>query len=92
MRGDLLIAAPGPPASFDLQFDSLASTEIEVAGGEVGNTILSPGGGVTFRVVPQPSRVRHPVWWDEEPHTFFELRIEMPRASGETTFSIAATR
>jgi hypothetical protein len=77
-------------SALEFQFDAAASTEVDVSGGEVGDMILDPGGGVVFRVLPHATRVRHHVWWSRELHSFYRIRLAMPKASGETTFSISS--
>jgi len=89
-RADLLVAAPRPLASLDLHFDTAAGTKLEIRGGEAGDMILTPDGGVAFQVRPQGGRIRHPVWWSREAHTFYRLHVSMPDASGSTVFSISS--
>jgi hypothetical protein len=89
-QADLLIAAPGELRALEFQFDAAASTDVNDSGGEVGDMILDPSGGVVFKVLPTPSRVRHPVWWSQDLHSFYRIRVAMPNASGETTFSISS--
>jgi hypothetical protein len=89
-RADLLIATSQSLSSLDLRFDAAAGTSLEIRGGEAGDMILTPDGGVAFRVRPQGGRIRHPVWWSREAHTFYRLRFSMPDASGATVFSISS--
>jgi hypothetical protein len=91
-HADILVAAPQPLSSIDLLFDSAAGTEVEISGGAPGDMILTPSGGVTFRVLPHDSRIRHPVWWSDESYTFYRLRVRMPDVFRETTFSISSAR
>ena len=91
-RADLLIAAPQTLRSIELEFDAAAGTSLEVDGGEATDMILTPRGGVAFRVRLLEGRVRHPVWWSQKVHTFYRLGLAMPDAAGSTTFSISESQ
>ena len=88
--GEILVASAAPIATLELGFDGGESTALEVGGGDVEDMILRPDGGVSFVVRLRQGRVRHPVWWSDEEHSFYRLRVAMPEAKGETTFSIGS--
>jgi hypothetical protein len=88
--GELVIASPASVRELQVVFDAAAATSLEVDGGTVGSMTLTPDGGVAFDVLLGKSRVRHPVWWSREVHSFHRLRLSMPTAKGTTVFSIGS--
>lgn len=87
-EGELRIAAAGELAYLDLAFGADAASELEVDGATLENLLFLPGGGVTFRLVPDPARVRHRIWGREDTHTMYRLRISMPDSVRDQPFLV----
>ena len=79
-EAELLLVSRAELGSLLLEFERQASSQLEVGGGELGETILRPDGGVAFEVLLGEPRIRHPVWWSEEPHHFYFLALRLPGA------------
>lgn len=61
-------------------FGKAAPSAIAFAGGEVGERVLAPGGGISFRVLPQGWVRRHPMWWTPQPQWLYLLTLQLPEA------------
>jgi hypothetical protein len=77
---ELLLASRAELGSLLLEFERRASSRLEVGGGELGETILRPDGGVAFEVLLGKPRAVHPAWWSDEPHHFYLLELRLPGA------------
>ena len=64
--------------SLYLQFGTQAEPELEVRGGELGEMVLLPSGGVGFRIENPRLRALHPMWWSTDRHYNYVLQIHMP--------------
>jgi len=91
-RAELTIASPTAIGSLYLQFGSQAEPELEVRGGELGNMVLSPDGGIGFQIGDLDRRSLHPMWWSDEKHHVYVITIRMPQleAVKTQTFTIRA--
>ncbi len=89
-EAELLLVSRAELGSLLLEFDRRASSRLEVEGGELGETILRPDGGVAFEVLLAEPRVRHPPWWSEDTHHFYLLHLRLPVARAvPIAFSLA---
>jgi hypothetical protein len=80
----LLVSSPRPLAALKLAFGRRAPSRLEVGGGEAGETLFRPDGGVGFRVELGEPRARHPMWWSpEEPQSLYLLELRLPGAPPE---------
>ena len=88
---ELMIASEKPLEAVLIDFGPEARTDLRVEGGELGNTVFRPDGGVRFEIVlGEPDRV-HPMWFSPKPHSIYLLEIEMPGApDAELPVSILA--
>lgn len=78
--GNLVVASPRPVDRLFLAFDGQAGSELEVVGGELGNTLFQGDGGVGFEILLEESARRHPMWWSDSRQTLYDLRVRLPRA------------
>ena len=69
-----------PVQSVLLDFDGQAGIELEVEGGELGNTVFRGDGGIGFEVLLGESDRRHPVWWSRQEQSLYDLRLRLPTA------------
>lgn len=81
-KAELQMATPVALAAVYLQFGSQAEPELEVRGGELGDTVLLPDGGVGFRVEELDRKALHPMWWSAEKQFNYVLRLDMPMDEG----------
>lgn len=79
---ELQIATPAALQSVHLQFGSQADPDLQVRGGDLGDTVLLPDGGIGFRVENLTRQALHPMWWDTERHHNYVLQLYMPKAEG----------
>lgn len=75
---ELLVASEQPLEALYLELGPRSGSEIEVAGGEVGETLFRPAGGVRFEIRLGEPRARHPMWWGDGDHFLYLLRVRMP--------------
>lgn len=78
--GNLLVIAERPLESVLLEFDGQAGSEIDISGGELGNTVFRGDGGVAFEVSLGDSDRKHPLWWSRQEHSLYDLRLRLPKA------------
>ncbi len=79
-QAELLIASGRTLDALRLDFGPEAPSTIEVTGGDLGERLLGPGGGIGFRV-DQPQRLaHHPLWWTPVPQHLYRLTIRFPDA------------
>lgn len=91
-RGELLVASVIELAVLRLDFGADAPSELEVAGSEVMERLLDPGGGIGFRLRAEPV-AHHPLWWTAERMWLYRLAIQLPDATpGAHTFRITGER
>jgi hypothetical protein len=79
-RGEVLLASRAPLGSLLVEFAREAEGDLEVGGGELGETILRPDGGIAFVVLLDAPRARHPTSRSREPEHFYFLRLRLPKA------------
>lgn len=79
-KAELQIATPTPLEAVYLQYGSEAEPELEVRGGELGDTVLLPDGGIGFRIEDLKRKALHPMWWSAERHHNYVLQLSMPEA------------
>lgn len=72
--GRLLIASARPVEALRLEFGPEASSRLAVEGGELGELMLSPSGGVGFELRLDEGR-RHAMWWSPEPRWLYPLTL-----------------
>lgn len=77
---ELQIATPAALQAVHLQFGSQAEPDLEVRGGDLGDTVLLPDGGIGFRVENLTRKALHPMWWNAERHNNYVLQLNMPTA------------
>ncbi len=89
--GKLMIATEKPLEAVLFDFGPDAPSELVVTGGEVGNTLFTPDGGVRFEVVVEKPARTHTMWFSPKRHYIYLLDIEMPSApDGELPVAIMA--
>ncbi|MDX1643051.1 MAG: hypothetical protein R3244_01695 [Thermoanaerobaculia bacterium] len=79
--GSVVIASPRPLDRLLLAFDGQAGAELDVVGGELGNTMFQPDGGVGFEIVLPESPRRHPMWWSSHSQSLYDLKLRLPGAA-----------
>lgn len=77
-RGEILLASRAPLGSLLVEFAREAEGDFEVDGGELGETILRPDGGIAFVVLLDGPRARHPTSRSREAEHFYFLRLWLP--------------
>ena len=87
---ELQIATPTALRALHLQFGAAAEPDLELRGGDLGDTVLSPSGGIGFRVENLTRKALHPMWWSGERHHNYVLQLRMPKASGAQTLTVTA--
>lgn len=75
---ELLVASLSPLDALRLDFGKEAPSQIEIRGAALRERLLTPGGGISFRVTPRSWLRFHPMWWSPEPHWLYRLTIELP--------------
>jgi hypothetical protein len=80
--GSLVLASTEPLTSVRLSFDGQAGSELEVAGGALGDTLFAADGGVGFEIELAGASRSHPMWWSSQPQSLYDLRLRLPRAPG----------
>ena len=78
--GNVVVASPVPLDRLYLAFDGQAGTELEVAGGSLGDTLFRGDGGIGFEVVLDGASRRHRMWWSSEAQSLYDLRLRLPKA------------
>lgn len=78
--GNLVVASPRPIDRLFLAFDGQAGSELQVVGGELGNTLFHGDGGVGFEILLPESPRRHRMWWSSAEQSLYDLRLRLPRA------------
>ena len=78
---ELLIGSSVPLDALRFDFGPDAPAEIELSGGETGETLLGAGGGISFRVLPRWRR-RHPTWWTPRALWLYVVGLEVPAGDG----------
>lgn len=81
---ELQIATPTPLQAVHLQFGSQADPDLEIRGGDLGDTVLLPDGGIGFRVENLTRKALHPMWWSAERHENYVLQLYMPKAGSRS--------
>lgn len=76
----LLLASSVPLHGLVLDFGDEASTRLEVEGGELGELLLRPTGGVGFQLALDAGR-KHPMWWSPSPRWLYPLRLSFAEDS-----------
>ncbi|MEJ2084541.1 MAG: hypothetical protein P8Y44_02545 [Acidobacteriota bacterium] len=84
-RAELTIASPAQIGSLYLQFGPQAEPELEVRGGQLGNMVLAPDGGIGFQIEDLDRRALHPMWWSGEKHHVYVITIRMPQPGSPKT-------
>ena len=77
---ELLIGSLLPLDRLRFDFGKDAPSRIEIAGGELEESILLPSGGISFRVVLGGWTRRHPMWWTPQRQSLYRLTLELPAA------------
>ncbi len=92
-RGEMVFAAGPPLGSMLLEFSGGASPRLELEGGELGEMILRPDGGIAYVVTfSKPSAVM-PGWWTKDPVHWYRLALRFADApAAPVSFSIAPQR
>ncbi|HUO87014.1 MAG TPA: hypothetical protein VM617_06455 [Thermoanaerobaculia bacterium] len=72
-RTTLLVGSPRPLEALRLGFAAGGPSQIELAGAELGGTLLAGDGSVAFLLELGRPRAVHPMWWSEEPWTLHEI-------------------
>ncbi len=80
--GSLVLASAAPLESVYLAFDGQAGSELEVRGGDLGNTFFGADGGVGFEILLGDAARRHRMWWASEPQSLYDLSLRLPKAAG----------
>jgi len=78
-QAELLAASRRELATLRLAFGAEAPSQIEIEEGILGDRLLSPGGGIDFRVTVEPV-AHHPLWWTPEPMWMYHLSFRLPGA------------
>ncbi len=76
---EMMIGSTLPLDVLRFDFGADAPGEMEVSGGELGERVLQPGGGISFRVLTRWPR-RHPMWWTPRQQWLYRLTLELPKA------------
>lgn len=71
-RVDLLVAAHRDPDVLRLTFRGEAPSALRVTGAALGETVLTPDGGIAFRLLPGAGR-RHATWWSPRRQTHHRI-------------------
>jgi hypothetical protein len=87
---ELQIATPTALQALHLQFGAAAEPDLELRGGDLGDTVLLPSGGIGFRVENLTRKALHPMWWSGQRHRNYVLQLRMPKASGAQTLTVTA--
>ena len=74
----VLVASPYAIRSFRWVFGPDAPSQLEVGGAEVTDRLLSPGGGIEFRVVPEGRPRRHAMWWTPQRQWLYLVEMGFP--------------
>lgn len=72
--GRLLIASAEPVEALSLDFGPEASSQLRVEGGDLGELMLRPSGGVGFELELDQGR-RHAMWWSPQPRWLYPLTL-----------------
>ena len=92
-QGELVFAAGPPLGSLLLEFSGAASPRLELRGGELGEMILRPDGGIAYVVTLDKPWAVTPSWWSDAPVHWYRLLLRFPDApSAPVAFSIAPQR
>lgn len=90
---ELLVASIEPLDTFRFDFGEEAPSGIRFAGGTMQESLLQPGGGISFRVSARSRGRHHPMWWSPQPHWFYLLTVELPEATeGALGFTLFGER
>ena len=79
---ELLVGSSLPLDVLRFDFGRDAPSEIEVAGGKLGERLLNSDGGISFRVLPRWRR-RHATWWTPQAQWLYCVALELPSAGGK---------
>ena len=77
---EVVLVSSRPLTSVLLEFDGQAGSELEITGGELGNTVFRGDGGVVFEVGLDSSARQHPMWWSRQEQSLYDLHLRLPKA------------
>ena len=76
--GEIVVESPVRLLSLRLEAGANAPAELAVEGADQGETVLSPGGEVTFEVLLGKPSARHSLGWTEQPASIYRLGLRFP--------------
>lgn len=77
---ELLIGRDRPLARIEITFAAGGPSTIELEGGTLGDTTLTPSGFTSFEVDLKPLAARHKMWWTDEDFNLYKLKLRLPPA------------
>ena len=77
----LLVLSAEPLDVLRVEFGEDGPSTLEVDGGEIGETILTPAGGVDFRLLLPGAARSHAQWWSPERWWIYPLRLRLPETA-----------
>lgn len=92
VRGRLYVASREPLEAILLEVQGLEKTDVGLAGGEPGETVLWPDGRVGFELRPGGPRASHSTWWSRDRHFFYSVELRpSPYEAAPVTFRLRAS-
>jgi hypothetical protein len=82
-RGALLLGTAVRLESVWLDVPGPLDGDVAIDGGERGQSVLKPDGGIALEVRFERVRARHPMWWTWEPFYLQRLSIAVPGPSSQ---------
>jgi hypothetical protein len=76
--GEIVVESPLRLLSLRFEAGANAPAELAVVGADQGETVLSPGGEVTFEVLLGNPGAHHSLWWSAAPASIYRLGLRLP--------------
>lgn len=75
---DLLVLSAEPLDVLRIEFGEDGPSTLEVDGGKIGETVLTPSGGVAFRLLLPGAARSHAQWWSPQRWWIYPLHLRLP--------------